>query len=174
VIAQRWTTGWTIGGSGVRFPVGTGNFSLHHRVENGSGAHPASYPMGTSDSLAVKWPGREADHTPPSSVEFKEWVELYIHSPNTPSWSGAPLKKQRDNFTFYFLFLKYFEHFSTKCINVPGSSVSIVTSLRDVWPWFISRQGQWWDAVCQSYERQFLQLWCTWLQMYKVFPFVEY
>jgi hypothetical protein len=24
-----------------------GNFSLHHRVQNGSGAHPASYPMGT-------------------------------------------------------------------------------------------------------------------------------
>jgi hypothetical protein len=24
-----------------------GNFSLHHRFQNGSGAHPASYPMGT-------------------------------------------------------------------------------------------------------------------------------
>jgi hypothetical protein len=31
----------------VRFPAGAGNFSLHHRVQNGSGAHPASYPMGT-------------------------------------------------------------------------------------------------------------------------------
>jgi hypothetical protein len=34
-------------GSWVRFPAGTGNFSLHHRVQNGSGAHPASYPMGS-------------------------------------------------------------------------------------------------------------------------------
>jgi hypothetical protein len=34
-------------GSGVRFPAGAGNFSLNHRVQNGSGAHPASYPMGT-------------------------------------------------------------------------------------------------------------------------------
>jgi hypothetical protein len=34
-------------GSRVRFPAGAGNFSLHHRVHNGSGAHPASYPMGT-------------------------------------------------------------------------------------------------------------------------------
>jgi hypothetical protein len=34
-------------GSRVRFPAGAGNFSLHHRVQNGSGAHPASYPMGT-------------------------------------------------------------------------------------------------------------------------------
>jgi hypothetical protein len=34
-------------GSRVRFPAGAGNFSLHHRVQNGSVAHPASYPMGT-------------------------------------------------------------------------------------------------------------------------------
>jgi hypothetical protein len=27
------------------------NFSLHHHVQNGSGAHPASYPMGTRDSF---------------------------------------------------------------------------------------------------------------------------
>jgi hypothetical protein len=38
-------------GSGVRFPAGTGNFSLHHRVQNGSGAHPASYPVGAKDSF---------------------------------------------------------------------------------------------------------------------------
>jgi hypothetical protein len=38
-------------GSRVRFPAGAGNFSLHHRVQNGSGAHPASYPMGTRGSL---------------------------------------------------------------------------------------------------------------------------
>jgi hypothetical protein len=28
---------------------------------------------------------------PPSSVEVEEWVELYFHSPNTPSWRGAQL-----------------------------------------------------------------------------------
>jgi hypothetical protein len=33
--------------------------------------------------------GRETDHPPPSSAEVKEWVELYLHSPNTPSWRGA-------------------------------------------------------------------------------------
>jgi hypothetical protein len=31
--------------------------------------------------LGVKWPGREADHSPPSSAEIKECVELYLHSP---------------------------------------------------------------------------------------------
>jgi hypothetical protein len=25
--------------------------------------------------------GREADHSPPSSTEVKEWVEMYINSP---------------------------------------------------------------------------------------------
>jgi hypothetical protein len=28
-------------GSRFRFPAGAGNFSLHHRVQNGSGVHPA-------------------------------------------------------------------------------------------------------------------------------------
>jgi hypothetical protein len=31
--------------SRVRFPVGAGNFSLHHRVQNGPGAEPDSYTM---------------------------------------------------------------------------------------------------------------------------------
>jgi hypothetical protein len=48
------------------------NFSLNHHVQNGSGAHSASYPVGTGAlSLRVKRPGREADHSPPSSAEVK-------------------------------------------------------------------------------------------------------
>jgi hypothetical protein len=74
----------------VQFPAGAGNFSLHHRVQNGSGAHEASYPMGTRGlSLGVKRPGREADHSPASSAKVKECVELYLHPSNTPSWRGA-------------------------------------------------------------------------------------
>jgi hypothetical protein len=38
-------------GSRVRFPAGAGNISLNHRVENGSGAHPASCIMGTRRSF---------------------------------------------------------------------------------------------------------------------------
>jgi hypothetical protein len=60
-------------GSRVRFPAGVGNFSLHHRVQNGSWAHPASYPVGTRGCfLGVKWQGREADHSPLSSAEVKK------------------------------------------------------------------------------------------------------
>jgi hypothetical protein len=32
-------------------------------------------------SLGEKRPGREADHSPPSSAEVKECMELYLHSP---------------------------------------------------------------------------------------------
>jgi hypothetical protein len=38
-------------GSRVRFPAGAGNLSLHYHVQNGSGAHPPSYPMGTMGSF---------------------------------------------------------------------------------------------------------------------------
>jgi len=55
-------------------------------------------------SLEVKWLKREADHSPPTSAEVKECMELYLHSPDTPSWHGAQLKKKhRDNFTFIFI-----------------------------------------------------------------------
>jgi len=52
---------------------GAGNFSLHHRLQNGSGPHPASYPMCIrAVSLGVKRPGREGDHSPPCSADIKE------------------------------------------------------------------------------------------------------
>jgi hypothetical protein len=39
-------------GPRVRFLAGAGNFSLHHRDQNGSGTHPASYPVGTRGSFS--------------------------------------------------------------------------------------------------------------------------
>jgi hypothetical protein len=53
----HFTLGFDSGGGGA------GNFSLHHRLQNGSGANPASYPMGTRGSFpggkavgAWSWP----------------------------------------------------------------------------------------------------------------------
>jgi hypothetical protein len=54
-------------------------------------------------SLGVKRPRREADHSRPSSAEVKAWVELYLHSPNTPSWSGAQLKEQGQLYLYLFM-----------------------------------------------------------------------
>jgi len=42
---------------------------------------PASYSITKGSFPGVKWPGREAGHSLPSSAEFKEWVDLYLHSP---------------------------------------------------------------------------------------------
>jgi hypothetical protein len=40
-------------------------FSLRHRIQTDSGAHPASYSIGTGASFfRVKRPKREADHSP--------------------------------------------------------------------------------------------------------------
>jgi hypothetical protein len=60
-------------GSRVRFPAGAGNFSLHHRVQNGSWVTqpPIQWVLGAL-YLGVKRPGREADHSLPSSAEVKE------------------------------------------------------------------------------------------------------
>jgi hypothetical protein len=45
-------------------------------VQTGSGAHPTYYTMGTGGSFpGVNRPGREADHSPPTSAEVKEmWI----------------------------------------------------------------------------------------------------
>jgi hypothetical protein len=50
-------------GSRVRFSAGARNISLHYRVQTGSGAHPASYPVGTRGSFpGLKRPRRETYH----------------------------------------------------------------------------------------------------------------
>jgi hypothetical protein len=64
------TTDWT---TGVRSPTEAEDFSFSLYVQTGSGAHPASYPMGTGGPFpgGKAWPGRDADHSPPSSAEVK-------------------------------------------------------------------------------------------------------
>jgi len=49
-----------------------GFFSLCHRAQTGSGAHPALYPMGAGGYFSgVKWTRREAEQSSPSSAEVK-------------------------------------------------------------------------------------------------------
>jgi hypothetical protein len=81
---------------GIGFPAGAENFSLHHRVQTGSGAHPASYKIGTRGSFpGCKAAGREADHSLPSSAEVKN---AWNYNSTPPiSLRGTQLK-HRDNF----------------------------------------------------------------------------
>jgi hypothetical protein len=57
----------------VRSPTGAEDFSSSPCVQTGSEAHPASYPMGTGGTFpgGKARPGRDADHSPPSSAEVK-------------------------------------------------------------------------------------------------------
>jgi hypothetical protein len=49
--------------------VGAGNFSPRHRVQTGSGPPIQWVPRALS--LGIKRPGREGDHSPPSTAEVK-------------------------------------------------------------------------------------------------------
>jgi hypothetical protein len=57
----------------ARSPTGAEDFSSSPCVQPGSGSHQASYPMGTGGSFpgGKARPGRDADHSPPSSAEVK-------------------------------------------------------------------------------------------------------
>jgi hypothetical protein len=70
-------------GSRVRFPAGLGIFlsTIASRMALRPTQPHIQWVPGAL-SLGVKWLRCEADHSPPSSTEIKEWVELYIHSPN--------------------------------------------------------------------------------------------
>jgi hypothetical protein len=90
-------------GSRFRFPAGAGNFSLHHRVQNGSGAHPASYPIGRRGSFpgskaagAWSWP------LIPIYCRRQRMSGAIPPLPHTSSWCGAQLTHS-DKFTFTFM-----------------------------------------------------------------------
>jgi hypothetical protein len=67
--AGRWGFYGSIPGGG-----GAGNFSLHHRVKLTLGhTQPPIQWVPGAFSLRVERPEREADHSPLSSTEAKEW-----------------------------------------------------------------------------------------------------
>jgi hypothetical protein len=118
-------------GSRVRFQARAGNFSLHHRIQNGSGAHPASYPMGTRGSFsgckvaeAWSWPltsiycrGQRMSGalTPLSQYAFMAWCSV----------------KHRDTFTMDNIF-ELFRRKDTQTLLCPNLHPSLV-SHGDVW-----------------------------------------
>jgi hypothetical protein len=57
----------------IRSPTGAEDFSSSPCVQTGSGAYPAFYSMGTGGSFprGKARPGRDADHSPPSSAKVK-------------------------------------------------------------------------------------------------------
>jgi hypothetical protein len=88
----------------VRFPARAGNFSHHHRLQNGSEAHSASYSMGTRGSF----PGGGGG----SGWSVKLTIYLHVVPRSKNAWSRTSnlpiclhgvvlsLEKHRDHFTF--------------------------------------------------------------------------
>jgi hypothetical protein len=79
-------TGWT---TGVRFPAGARDFSLLHRVQTGSGAHPASYTIGTGGSFpGDKAAGAWSDWQSIIKVRFQVLTAVTMKS--TGFWDVIP------------------------------------------------------------------------------------
>jgi hypothetical protein len=90
--------------SRVRFPAGAVKFLLTtmSRTVLGPTQPPNQWVPGAF-SMGVKRPGREADHSPPSSAEVKGRVELYFHSPIRLHGVVFSKNRHRDNFTLPLL-----------------------------------------------------------------------
>jgi hypothetical protein len=132
-------TGLGAGSRGFGSRKGKGFISLlRHRVQTGSGAHPASYPMALS--LGVKRWGREADRSPPSNAEVKD-CGVYLHSPNTPSWRGA----QSPGATLRFALVKNIAFWFCLCV-----STDVFGSYNLVVPYFWTLYGRYKSFVAET------------------------
>jgi hypothetical protein len=81
---SRYSDSLQAGRSGNRILMGT-RFPIP--IQTGPGAHPASYTMGTGTFPGVKRRSRRVDHTPASSADVTERVELYFYSLSGALWS---------------------------------------------------------------------------------------
>jgi hypothetical protein len=90
-MVYRWATGWIIRGFESRQGLEICLFTIVSRPALGTILPPIQW-IPVAHSLGVKQPGREPDHTPPTSAEVKN-VWSYISAPPWPPWRGAQLKK---------------------------------------------------------------------------------
>jgi len=74
--------------------------SISHCIIDVNGKSPIQWVTGAL-SLGVKRPGREADHSPPSSAEVKECVELFLHYPIRLNGVVLSLKKAQEQLYLY-------------------------------------------------------------------------
>jgi hypothetical protein len=111
-------------GSRVRFPAGLGIFLFTaYRTALGPTQPPIQWVPGAL-FLGLKRPVREADHSPPSSVEVKNaWSYTFTPQYVFMAWC---LTTHRDNFTF--------------CLNYYSSTHSLNSAL-DGGEWSASRSG---------------------------------
>jgi hypothetical protein len=92
------------GPDGLGSIPGSAIFFLLHSFQTGPEVHPVSCLVGSGDlSPGVKRMGREADHSPPPSVEVKNGQAI-PPLPYMSSWHSDYLIKNRENFAFFHFF----------------------------------------------------------------------
>jgi len=133
----------------VRFLKGDGNFSLHRRVQNGSGAQTASYPMGTGGSFSG---GKAAGawSWPLTSIYCRgQSMRGAIHPlPQYASMAWC-LVKHWDNFTFFMLQVMSDVSFLNKWRNYIWASYKVGV--------YFGPYGQKWNSPNNVYYRS-----CSW------------
>jgi hypothetical protein len=101
---SSWATGWTIGvlGFDSQREVGIFLFTTASRTALGPTQPPIQWVSGAL-SLGVKRPGREADHSPPSSTEVKNaWN--YISTPQYAFMAWCSVKKEAQGHLYLYLY----------------------------------------------------------------------
>jgi hypothetical protein len=87
--------------AGVRFPAGANIFSTASRTTLGPIQPPIKFVLWAL-SPVIKQPGREADDSPPTSVEVKSGGAV-APLPHKSSQRSASLMKHRYNFNFIMI-----------------------------------------------------------------------
>jgi hypothetical protein len=100
-LSNRYSAGLRARWAGVRVPAGAGNFSFHHRVQPGSGAHIASYPMGNRGSSGRGVKLTTHLHLMPRSRMRRGIPPL----PNTHPWRDSQLQNKAQGQIYLYIYL---------------------------------------------------------------------
>jgi hypothetical protein len=126
-------------------------FATASRLLLGPTQPPKQWTLGTLIP-GVKRPGRQADHSPSSSAEVKEWVELYLHSPNTFSLRRAQLKAQGQ----LYLYLLKLNVLNWMVARIPGIHSALNFFVNVILIYFFFHTF----AICRIFKRFIvLMLW---------------
>jgi hypothetical protein len=109
-------------------------------VQINFGFRPASYPLGNGTlSRVVKRPRREADHSPPTSVEGKKmWI--YTSTPHKFSWCSAllfPLSIKLSKFKQTDRYSKVKYALCYKIIELRSPNLELFKTRKAAMPYFL-------------------------------------
>jgi hypothetical protein len=152
VVAQsveRWATGWTIGvlGFDSRRGLGIFLFTAASRVALGPTQPPIQWVSGAL-SLGVKRPGREANHSLPSSAEIKNaWS--YIPLPQYSFMAWCSVNAQGQFYLYFYInfwdiciskagLLGFYSKYDQKLLSSPQFPVHPVPNI-----WELSPSARW-------------------------------